>query len=141
MTATPETGSAGSPAARLRFGAAMRVKSGAEFAQAYKAGIRDDARWVVVYGRPNGLSHARLGLSISRKVGGAVVRNRLKRLLREAFRLRQRELAPGIDLIVVGRPHGFRPIGDYEGVLVRASSRLAARLSPGTGSKPEPPHG
>jgi len=119
----------------------MRVKSGAEFAQAYKAGVRDDARWVVVYGRPNGLAHARLGLSISRKVGGSVVRNRLKRLLREAFRLRQRELAPGIDLIVVGRPHDFRPIGDYEGVLVRASSRLAARLSPGTGSKPEPPHG
>ncbi|MBM4052561.1 MAG: ribonuclease P protein component [Planctomycetes bacterium] len=119
----------------------MRVKSSAEFAQAYKAGVRDDARWVVVYGRPNGLSHARLGLSISRKVGGAVVRNRLKRLLREAFRLRQHELATGIDLIVVGRPHDLRPVGDYEGVLVRASSRLSARLSPGTGSKPEPPQG
>jgi ribonuclease P protein component len=141
MTAMPELDGAGTPAARLRFGAAMRVKSGAEFAQAYKAGVRDDARWVVVYGRPNGLPHARLGLSVSRKVGGAVVRNRLKRLLREAFRLRQHELAPGIDLIVVGRPHGFRPIGDYEGVLVRASTRLAQQLSPGTGSKPEPPQG
>jgi ribonuclease P protein component len=107
----------------------MRVKAGAEFAQAYKGG------------RPNGLPHARLGLSISRKVGGAVVRNRLKRLLREAFRLRQHELAAGIDLIVVGRPHDFRPLGDYERVLVRASSRLAARLSPGTGSNPEPPQG
>jgi hypothetical protein len=47
----------------------------------------------------------------------------------------------GIDLIVVGRPHDFRPLGDYERVLVRASSRLAARLSPGTGSNPEPPQG
>ena len=58
MTATPDPGS---PAARLRFGAAMHVKAGAEFAQAYKGGVRDDARWVVVYGRPNGLPHARLG--------------------------------------------------------------------------------
>lgn len=140
MTATPEPG-AGGAHDRLRFGPTMRVKSGADFAQAYKLGVRDDAHWIVVYGRPNGLAHARLGLSISRKVGGAVRRNRLKRLLREAFRLRQRELAPGIDLVVVGRPHEFRALADYEGVLVRASSRLARRLSPGTGSSPLPPQG
>ncbi len=124
-----------------RFPQRMRVKEGADFARAYQRGLREDARWVVVYGFPNGLNHVRLGLSVSRKVGGAVRRNRLKRLLREAFRLQQHHLAPGLDLIVVARPHELRPLEDYESVLVRASSRLWAKSSPGTGSNPLPPHG
>jgi ribonuclease P protein component len=47
----------------------------------------------------------RLGLSVSRKVGSAVVRNRVKRLLREAFRTSASALPPGLDLVVVARPH------------------------------------
>lgn len=138
MAALPDDPRAG---ARLRFTAAMRVKAGSDFAAAYALGMRSDATWVVIYGRPNGLNHPRLGLSVSRRVGGAVTRNRLKRLLREAFRLRQRELAVGIDLVVVARPHALRPLADYERVLVRASGSLAHRLSPGTGSNPLPPQG
>jgi ribonuclease P protein component len=59
---------------------------------------------LIVHGCENGLDFPRLGLSVSRKVGGAVARNRWKRLLREAFRLSRRELPRGIDLVVVPRP-------------------------------------
>ncbi len=59
---------------------------------------------LVLHVFPRGDEEApRLGLSVSRKVGGAVERNRVKRLLREAFRLEEPALRPGQDLVVVAR--------------------------------------
>ena len=58
----------------------------------------------MVIARPNGLEHARLGLAVGVKAAGtAVNRNRIKRLVRESFRGRQREL-PALDLVVNARP-------------------------------------
>lgn len=54
--------------------------------------------------RPNGLAWSRLGLTVSRRVAGAVGRNLIKRRLREAFRLAGGRLPEGIDLVVVARP-------------------------------------
>ncbi len=60
---------------------------------------------MVLYAFPNqSTERPRLGLSVSRKVGGAVERNRVKRLLREAFARAQDGLRPGHDLVVVARP-------------------------------------
>ena len=58
---------------------------------------------LIISARDNGLEHNRLGMSVSRKVGSAVVRNRLRRLYREAFRLTKTELPIGLDLILIPR--------------------------------------
>jgi len=59
--------------------------------------------WLIVYGAPNRLPHLRLGLSVSRKYGQATLRNRLRRLYREAFRLTRDQLPTGLDLILIPR--------------------------------------
>jgi ribonuclease P protein component len=59
---------------------------------------------LVVYMAPNEVGLTRVGITVSRKVGNAVVRNRVRRRLREAMRLRLPTLAPGMDLVIVGRP-------------------------------------
>jgi ribonuclease P protein component len=57
---------------------------------------------VVVLDKASGPT--RLGLAVGRKVGGAVVRNRVKRLIREFFRLHYADLAPHADIVVVAKP-------------------------------------
>lgn len=58
----------------------------------------------VLFARPNNLAVSRLGLTATRKLGPAVVRNRARRLLREAYRHCRREFPQGHDLVVVARP-------------------------------------
>jgi len=114
-----------------RFPAALRVKRGEDFDRAYAARRRRDLGGIIVYGAANGLGVARLGLSVSRKVGGAVRRNRVKRLLREAFRAVQRELPAGIDLVVVARPHEEWDGMRYRTALLQAARELAASMPAG----------
>jgi ribonuclease P protein component len=86
----------------LRFPASHRIKRGDDFRAIYALKkSRGDTR-IIVYRRPNDLGHPRLGVSVSRKIGNAVVRNRWKRLLREAFRHVQHDLGP-LDLVVLPR--------------------------------------
>ena len=81
-----------------------RIKDPRDFRRAFdqKRSAADAA--LVVYGAPNGLAYPRLGISVGRKkVRRAVARNRIKRLVREAFRLSKGELPAGVDLVVVPR--------------------------------------
>jgi len=88
----------------------------------YRTSVADNV--LVVYGMPNELGYSRLGLSVSRKVGNAVLRNWWKRRIREAFRLRQYSLPSGIDFVVIPRP-AVRPRFDD---IARSLDNLAARI-------------
>jgi ribonuclease P protein component len=82
-----------------------RLSRSAEFERVYRQGRSVANRHLVLYTFPNGSSQRpRLGLSVSRKVGGAVERNKVKRLLREAFAQAESGLRADQDVVVVARP-------------------------------------
>jgi ribonuclease P protein component len=116
----------------LRFPQAHRLKSPADFKQVYdrKRSSSDDL--LIVYACENSLPHSRLGVSVSRKVGGAVVRNRFKRLFREAFRLTRPELPAGVDLVLIPRPRPEPPTLDQvKASLVKLAVQAARKLASG----------
>jgi ribonuclease P protein component len=84
---------------------ATHVRKRAEFERIQRGGERvQTARFVLILSRnPADTAPARLGITASRKIGGAVVRNRAKRLVRAAFRETSDLFAPGIDLVVIVR--------------------------------------
>lgn len=89
---------------RLRFNRAARIRHGRDFDRARQLGERLTCGCLIANWRllsPE--AHSRLGVVTASKIGGAVVRSRARRLLRETFRLHQRELAQPVDLVLVAR--------------------------------------
>jgi ribonuclease P protein component len=83
-----------------------RLSRSGEFERVYREGRSHASRYLVVYAfpRPEGDDEPRLGISVGRKLGGAVERNRVKRLLRDAFWARAEDLKEGHDFVIVARP-------------------------------------
>lgn len=111
-----------------RFPRKYRLRTRTDFDRVYQndAFAADDT--LVVRGCENGLPYPRLGLSVSRRVGNAVVRNRWKRLIREAFRKSRAELPAGLDFVFRPR-RGAEP--DYAAIsesLPKVARQLAKRL-------------
>ena len=81
----------------------MTVKENYEFRRIYAKGRSGVSPYLVVYVRPNRRGRNRLGVTVSTKLGHAVVRNRCRRCLREVYRLETPRLRQGYDIILVAR--------------------------------------
>jgi ribonuclease P protein component len=123
------------------FPPALRIRKGAEFDRVFREGGRSGDSLLVVHVLPNGGPEPRLGLAVGRTVGGSVVRNRVKRLLREAFRLRRGELPAAHDLVVVAKAvdRSEWTYAACERSLLALAAKAAARLARGEGRRAPPP--
>ena len=111
-----------------RFPRTKRVRRQSDFDRVYQsdAFAADDV--LVIRACRNGLSHSRLGLSVSRRVGNAVVRNRWKRLIRESFRLQQSRLPIGLDLVIRPRKGATPVFAQIYKSLPRLARKIDRRL-------------
>ena len=96
-----------------------------DFDRIYKSGRSKGDKYVVVLHRANGLGHSRRAFLASRKVGGAVTRNRARRLMKESFRKMENEIKPGTDILFIARS----TIAGTGCAAVEASMRQALRKS------------
>ncbi|MFO0454917.1 MAG: ribonuclease P protein component [Planctomycetota bacterium] len=129
------------------FPASARLRKQAEFEAVYAGNSYAADSTLVITARKHGNGPSRLGLSVSRQVGNAVVRNYWKRLIREAFRKNRHRLPAGFDLVVRPRKGASPEYARIE----RAILELTRRLGRGAGStggsrppkstkkKPQPP--
>ncbi|MEJ2006905.1 MAG: ribonuclease P protein component [Acidobacteriota bacterium] len=98
-----------------------------EFQRAYEKGQRRSASLCTVFYRPNGLAETRVGITVPKRLGGAPVRNRIKRRIREVFRQHRESLPGGWDMVL-------NPRKGAATVAYRVLERELLRLFPG-----EPP--
>lgn len=114
----------------LGFPKVLHLRNPSEFKRVYehRTSVADSV--LIVYGYPNGLCHTRLGLSVSKKISKhANVRNRWKRLIREAFRLNRSKFSLGLDLIVLPkRGTGIPGYIELEKSLCELIRRLEKRI-------------
>ncbi len=137
----------------LRFSTRHKLTHAREFAAVFAARMRKATGPLAVFLLPSDRPTHRLGLSIGRVVGNAVVRNRLKRMIREAFRLRQHEIprlteAAGYDIVVSAKPHAPLSLDQYEALLMngiaaadRDLRRRRERAERPEDARPEPKDG
>ena len=105
---------------RRTFPKSSRLLKRGEFRRVYDEGQRRSGSLCAAFFRPNGLALTRLGITVPARVGGAVIRNRLKRRLREVFRLHRTALPPGWDIVLNPRPAATgAPFASLEKELMR----------------------
>lgn len=115
----------------MTFPDSLKMKTPEEFKRVYDRKKSASDGTIIVYACENHFGHSRLGVSVSKKVGNAVERNRWKRLFREAFRLTQHDLPQGVDYILIPKLGIEEP--DFEALkasLVALAQQAAKKLGP-----------
>jgi ribonuclease P protein component len=111
-------------AQRLRFPRSRRLSGNGVFKAILDARVRAECAAFALHAAPSNAPETRVGISIGRRVGIASRRNRLKRMLREAFRLTQashpKDAPAPYDIVLVVRPHEVLPLAEYERHLLAA---------------------
>ena len=111
------------------FARAEHLRSPLDFRRVYERRRSASDDWLIIYACENGLSHLRLGMSVSRKIGKATHRNRVRRLYREAFRLSKPELPRGLDLVFIPRTSTEPSLAVLRQSVPRLINLLAERLA------------
>ena len=138
---------------RYPFTKSHRVRSRVDFSAVFDAKVRQSRGPLTGYALPTDHATPRLGLSVGRRVGTAPRRNRIKRLLRESFRLLQHDFPRPYDLILVVRPHEPLILAEYQRLLTalmvklhqawqdrdRAAAAAAGAAGSAAGVAPPPP--
>jgi ribonuclease P protein component len=112
----------------FRFRPHEHLRRSADFRRVYDRRRSVSDVWLIVYACENALPYLRLGLSVSRKVGNAVQRNRLRRLYREAFRLTRHEMPTGLDLVLIPRRSEAPTLEELKRSLPRLVQQAARKL-------------
>lgn len=99
----------------------VSIKLNRDFKRLYYKGGCVGSDILVIYYKKNSLKYSRLGITVGKKVGGAVVRNRVKRLIRESYRLMEDNLSIGYDIVIVARSNSA---GKSYAVISAAMRRL-----------------
>lgn len=105
------------------------LRGSGNFKAHYDRGRRESVGPLTAWVLRSELPVCRLGLSTPRKLGPANVRNRLRRRLREAFRTTKPHHPPGIDMVLLLRPHQEKTTEEYKALLLKLFEKLSATRS------------
>src|SRR5215813_11496278 len=117
------------PAGGERFPSSLRLRSRKEFLRIQRLGIKVSSNPLLALALQNSRGVTRLGITISSKVGNSVVRNRIRRRLRELFRTRRELLPQGIDLVLIATPKAnAAAFSELSGAYCQLADKLRRRF-------------
>jgi ribonuclease P protein component len=111
------------------FNITVSLKKNSRFQNVYKNGISAANRYLVMVILRNGCQNVRLGVTVSKKVGKSVIRSRVTRLIKEAYRLNEKKFKTGFDIVFIARGQAaFSKFSDIEASVLRLAKKLDMRV-------------